>query len=183
MYWEDTCQTAADVREHRRQVQIKRIASRIPKALPPPPEPPPQLPATFDLIDQFHFPFIELLENMPKPRAPDDWLFFDRSTRVVKIGNIFAAVCRAWNVSLDDLTSDRRTHDVIPARHVALLLAKMLTARSLPDIGRRMGGRDHTTVLHACKKFAWLAEQLKIDLPPDAPIADFVARARELLRP
>lgn len=51
-----------------------------------------------------------------------------------------------------DLKSQRRTGPVVRARQVAMYLAKKLTAASLPEIGRRFGGRDHTTVLHAVRK-------------------------------
>jgi chromosomal replication initiator protein len=56
------------------------------------------------------------------------------------------------NVSRSDLLSSRRTANVVRPRQVAMYLAKTLTLRSLPEIGRRFGGRDHTTVLHAVRK-------------------------------
>jgi chromosomal replication initiator protein len=55
-------------------------------------------------------------------------------------------------VSRADLLSSRRTANVVRPRQVAMYLAKILTLRSLPEIGRRFGGRDHTTVLHAVRK-------------------------------
>ena len=51
-----------------------------------------------------------------------------------------------------DLISDRRTRAVARPRQAAMWLAKQLTTRSLPDIGRRFGGRDHTTVIHAVRR-------------------------------
>ena len=51
-----------------------------------------------------------------------------------------------------DLLSTRLTRTIVNPRQVAIYLAKMLTPRSLPEIGRRFGGRDHTTVLHAVRK-------------------------------
>ena len=48
--------------------------------------------------------------------------------------------------------SNRRTRTIVKPRQVAMYLAKMMTPRSLPEIGRRFGGRDHTTVLHAVRK-------------------------------
>ena len=56
------------------------------------------------------------------------------------------------NVSRADLLSSRRTANVVRPRQVAMYLAKTLTLRSLPEIGRRFGGRDHSTVLHAVRK-------------------------------
>jgi len=55
------------------------------------------------------------------------------------------------------LLSSRRTANVVRPRQVAMYLAKILTLRSLPEIGRRFGGRDHTTVLHAVRKIESLA--------------------------
>ena len=55
-------------------------------------------------------------------------------------------------MSRADLLSSRRTANVVRPRQVAMYLAKTLTLRSLPEIGRRFGGRDHTTVLHAVRK-------------------------------
>ena len=59
---------------------------------------------------------------------------------------------RHFNVSKADLLSSRRTRTIVRPRQIAMYLAKMLTPRSLPEIGRRFGGRDHTTVLHAVRK-------------------------------
>ena len=67
----------------------------------------------------------------------------------VKIEDIQRIVARQYNVSRADLLSSRRTANVVRPRQVAMYLAKTLTLRSLPEIGRRFGGRDHTTVLHA----------------------------------
>jgi chromosomal replication initiator protein len=70
----------------------------------------------------------------------------------VKIEDIQRIVARHYNVSRGDLLSARRTANVVRPRQVAMYLAKTLTLRSLPEIGRRFGGRDHTTVLHAVRK-------------------------------
>ncbi|MEA2945718.1 MAG: chromosomal replication initiator protein [Alphaproteobacteria bacterium] len=70
----------------------------------------------------------------------------------VKIEDIQRVVARQYNVSRADLLSSRRTANVVRPRQVAMYLAKTLTLRSLPEIGRRFGGRDHTTVLHAVRK-------------------------------
>jgi chromosomal replication initiator protein len=72
--------------------------------------------------------------------------------RKVKIEDIQRIVARHYNVSRGDLLSSRRTANVVRPRQVAMYLAKTLTLRSLPEIGRRFGGRDHTTVLHAVRK-------------------------------
>jgi chromosomal replication initiator protein len=70
----------------------------------------------------------------------------------IKIEEIQRIVARQYNVSRADLLSSRRTANVVRPRQVAMYLAKQLTLRSLPEIGRRFGGRDHTTVLHAVRK-------------------------------
>jgi len=72
--------------------------------------------------------------------------------RRVRIEEIQRIVARQYNVSRGDLLSARRTANVVRPRQVAMYLAKTLTLRSLPEIGRRFGGRDHTTVLHAVRK-------------------------------
>ena len=59
---------------------------------------------------------------------------------------------RRYNVSRSDILSERRTAAVVQPRQIAMYLSKVLTLRSLPEIGRRFGGRDHTTVLHAVRK-------------------------------
>ena len=76
--------------------------------------------------------------------------------RRVKIEEIQRIVARQYNVSRADLLSSRRTANVVRPRQVAMYLAKTLTLRSLPEIGRRFGGRDHTTVLHAVRKIEGL---------------------------
>ena len=61
-------------------------------------------------------------------------------------------VCEFYNIKLSDLTSAKRQKAIATARHVAMYLAKQLTTKSLPDIGRNFGGKDHSTVIHAIKK-------------------------------
>ncbi|MGP0092577.1 MAG: chromosomal replication initiator protein DnaA [Xanthobacteraceae bacterium] len=87
----------------------------------------------------------------------------------VKIEDIQRIVARQYNVSRADLLSSRRTANVVRPRQVAMYLAKTLTLRSLPEIGRRFGGRDHTTVLHAVRKIenlvgndTTLAEEIEV---------------------
>ena len=74
----------------------------------------------------------------------------------VKIEDIQRTVALQYNVSRSDLLSSRRTANVVRPRQIAMYLAKTLTLRSLPEIGRRFGGRDHTTVLHAVRKIEGL---------------------------
>jgi len=81
-----------------------------------------------------------------------------REPRRVRIEEIQMVVARHYNVSKADLLSARRTRTIVRPRQIAMYLAKMLTPRSLPEIGRRFGGRDHTTVLHAVRKIEGLIE-------------------------
>ncbi|AUC11060.1 MULTISPECIES: chromosomal replication initiator protein DnaA [Agrobacterium] len=70
----------------------------------------------------------------------------------VRIEDIQRIVAKHYNVSRQELVSNRRTRVIVKPRQIAMYLAKMLTPRSFPEIGRRFGGRDHTTVLHAVRK-------------------------------
>ncbi len=75
-----------------------------------------------------------------------------REPRRIRIEDIQKVVSRHFNVSKSDLLSSRRTRTIVRPRQIAMYLSKMMTPRSLPEIGRRFGGRDHTTVLHAVRK-------------------------------
>jgi chromosomal replication initiator protein len=75
-----------------------------------------------------------------------------RDSRRVRIEDILRIVSRHYKVPRNDLLSSRRSRDVVRPRQIAMYLAKALTSRSLPEIGRRFGGRDHTTVLHSVRK-------------------------------
>ena len=68
------------------------------------------------------------------------------------IEEIQKRVAEHFNVRIADMHSARRARAVARPRQVAMYLAKQLTARSLPEIGRKFGGRDHTTVMHAVRK-------------------------------
>ncbi|MFO1032839.1 MAG: chromosomal replication initiator protein DnaA [Hyphomicrobiales bacterium] len=78
----------------------------------------------------------------------------------IKIDDILKVVGLHYNVSKNDLLSPRRARSVVVPRQVGMYLAKKLTSRSLPEIGRRFGGRDHSTVLHAVRK---IDEQMRGD--------------------
>jgi len=80
-----------------------------------------------------------------------------REPKRVKIEDIQNLVARHYSVTRGDILSSRRTATVVKPRQVAMYLSKALTLRSLPEIGRRFGGRDHTTVLHAVRKIEGLS--------------------------
>jgi chromosomal replication initiator protein len=72
--------------------------------------------------------------------------------RRIRIEDILRIISRHYGVSRADILSQRRHRSVVWPRQIGMYLAKQLTSRSLPEIGRRFGGRDHTTVLHAIRK-------------------------------
>jgi len=89
-----------------------------------------------------------------------------------QVRDIQKAVCKHYGVTLPDLLSPRRTANIVKPRQVAMFLCKELTIRSLPEIGRRFGGRDHTTVLHAVQK-------MRRDMRADAVLAHDIAILQE----
>ncbi|EPG3439994.1 chromosomal replication initiator protein DnaA [Pseudomonas aeruginosa] len=78
--------------------------------------------------------------------------------KLVSIDNIQRTVAEYYKIKISDLLSKRRSRSVARPRQVAMALSKELTNHSLPEIGVAFGGRDHTTVLHACRKIAQLRE-------------------------
>ncbi|QHQ36638.1 chromosomal replication initiator protein DnaA [Algicella marina] len=96
------------------------------------------------------------------------------SERKVTIDEIIRKVAEHYNVRMADLLGPRRARSVSRPRQVAMFLSKNLTTKSLPEIGRRFGGRDHTTVIHAVKK----VEELRTI---DAQISDDVELLRRML--
>ena len=93
----------------------------------------------------------------------------------VKIEEIQKLVASHYSVSRADILSSRRTAVVVKPRQVAMFLAKTLTMRSLPEIGRRFGGRDHTTVLHAVRKIEALSAN-------DAALRDEIDLLKRMLQ-
>tara|TARA_B100001540_G_C15756896_1_gene619775 strand:+ start:169 stop:1566 length:1398 start_codon:yes stop_codon:yes gene_type:complete len=81
------------------------------------------------------------------------------SNRRITIDEIQNKVSNYYNLKIEDMTSSRRIRSFARPRQVAMYLSKKLTTRSLPEIGRKFGGRDHTTVIHAVKKIEQLKEE------------------------
>ncbi|THD70198.1 chromosomal replication initiator protein DnaA [Phenylobacterium sp.] len=92
--------------------------------------------------------------------------------RKVTVDQIQKTVAEHYGLKQADLISERRARAVARPRQVAMWLAKQITVRSLPDIGRRFGGRDHTTVLHAVRRI----ESLKAEDPAIARDVDVLLR-------
>ena len=95
--------------------------------------------------------------------------------RRVTIDEIQKRVAEHFNIRFSEMTSARRARSVARPRQVAMYLAKQLTTRSLPEIGRKFGGRDHTTVMHAVRKI----EELKLS---DRALAEDVELLRRMLQ-
>ena len=110
-----------------------------------------------------------------------------RELRVLHLAMVCAAVAGSdtegwqklvasrYNVSRSDILSERRTAAVVKPRQIAMYLSKVLTLRSLPEIGRRFGGRDHTTVLHAVRK-------IEKQIGEDAVLGDEVELLKRMLQ-
>ena len=79
-------------------------------------------------------------------------------SKLVSVDNIQRTVAEYYKIKISDLLSKRRSRSVARPRQVAMALSKELTNHSLPEIGDVFGGRDHTTVLHACRKINELKE-------------------------
>ncbi|MGZ5849005.1 MAG: chromosomal replication initiator protein DnaA [Methyloceanibacter sp.] len=95
--------------------------------------------------------------------------------RRVRIDDILRTVSKHYGVNRGDLLSGRRNRSIVRPRQIGMYLAKLLTSRSLPEIGRRFGNRDHTTVLHAIRKI----EQLMND---DDQLREEIELLKRLLR-
>ena len=91
---------------------------------------------------------------------------FALQDKLVTIDNIQRTVAEYSKIKMSDMLSKRRNRSVARPRQVAMCLAKELTNHSLPEIGDAFGGRDHTTVMHACKQIAKL-RQTSIDMEED----------------
>ncbi len=125
---------------------VRARASRFPVRLPTPPSPSPLLvpvaiaPAPAPTPSE---QLVAILQAAPQP--------FLASQQFRRIHDVVAA---HYGFARNDIISIRRTGGLIRARHTAMYLARLETSKSLPEIGRLFGGRDHTTVLHAVNKMA-----------------------------
>jgi hypothetical protein len=97
----------------------------------------------------------------PDAEIPED---FEKFT-VHPLRRLTTVVARATGVSYTELRSHRRLTNFVKARQILFYIAKNTTHHSLPEIGRRLGGKDHTTVLHAVRKVQAIVDRLNIELP------------------
>ena len=94
--------------------------------------------------------------------------------RKISIDDIQRKVAEHYNIRLADMMGPKRARNVARPRQIAMYLSKQLTCRSLPEIGRRFGGRDHTTIMHGVRKIEELVGE-------DSSIAEDVAMLKRLL--
>jgi chromosomal replication initiator protein len=107
------------------------------------------------LIANARFTGREITENFAREVLRDLLTVHDR---LITIENIQKTVCEYYKIRMAELLSHRRPRSIARPRQMAMSLCKELTQHSLPEIGDAFGGRDHTTVLHACRKIAELCE-------------------------
>ena len=93
--------------------------------------------------------------------------------RQISVENIQKTVADFYKIKVADMYSKKRPASIARPRQIAMFLAKELTTRSLPDIGRRFGGRDHTTIIHGVRK----VEELRAIDPQMAEDIDLLRRA------
>jgi chromosomal replication initiator protein len=102
-----------------------------------------------------------------------DELYRDRRPVRRSIEDVQRAICEAFSISPDDLVSSGRTQRLVGPRPLAMYLARELTGQTLPAIGRAFGGRDHTTVMHACRR---TAERMASDPDAQRTVRDLTER-------
>ena len=96
------------------------------------------------------------------------------SERKVTVEEIQRKVSEHYNIRLSDMIGPKRMRTIARPRQIAMYLAKHLTTRSLPEIGRRFGGRDHTTVMHGVRRI----EELRVS---DSQMSDDIEMLRRSL--
>lgn len=141
-----------------RKARLARMSPR-PRQISPAPQPaanrsPPVKPWFRMLPD--HTPWFVLLGEGMVPPTPKKR---PESSVGLRVGSIQMAVAEHFDIGLTDLNSDRRTANVVKPRQIVMYLSRRLTRNSLPEIGRRCGGRDHTTVMHAINVCARILER------------------------
>jgi chromosomal replication initiation ATPase DnaA len=93
--------------------------------------------------------------------------------RIIRISDVLQTVAKFYDVPTHEIVGPRRFERLVMVRHVAFYLAHELVGKSYPEIGRRIGNRDHTTVLHGCRRIARLMPQ---DLSLAYDVAEIAGR-------
>jgi chromosomal replication initiation ATPase DnaA len=97
-----------------------------------------------------------------------------------KICDVQKEICRVFHVSMEELISRSRLYKICIPRQIGMAICRALAKKSYPSIGLRFGGMDHTTVLHAYRKFKWLTDKIPSELKLEADLSVWVERAFEL---
>ncbi len=159
------CETAADVRQNLREVAAKRRAGRIPAPVPIPP-PPAWVPAAVRRLSGELGEWANEIAAAPHPRPIT--------------GEIIKAVASVYGFTFADILHPRRDKELVHARHVSMLLCKILTKLGDRRIAWAHGRKDHSTVLHVRRKLAWLGQRLEAIHTSDDPPNSWAATARRL---
>lgn len=118
------------------------------------PDPGPMSPKEYD--QQIRYPQWRGARMKAKPTQPQQFVTWTHPIRLparkLRVENIIAAVSEFYKVPRIDIKSNRRTAVVVRPRQIVMYLARTMTGYSFPEIGRRLGGRDHTTALHGYLK-------------------------------
>ncbi|WP_316169144.1 helix-turn-helix domain-containing protein, partial [Bradyrhizobium sp. SZCCHNR3111] len=92
------------------------------------------------------------IERFSIPEMKKLWFSISDRPSAISVHTIQRVVCDHYRMRMSDMQSSRRMRGLVRPRQVAMYLCRILTSKSLPEIGRRFGGRDHTTILHAIKQ-------------------------------
>lgn len=98
--------------------------------------------------------------------------------RMITIGDVQQLVVQHFGISLDELNGGRRTQNLVMPRQIAMYLCRQLINASFPEIARKFGGRDHSTVMYACTK---LEQTMKIDRQVRAIVGELTSRLQEAM--
>ena len=150
--------TAADMRARYRAIRSIFWKPSLRKTGSAPPKPAPPEPVAVELPAGFAY----MLRN---PRS--------------RFEAIVVAICHEFHITRRDLFGRSRRAEVVAPRAIAFALARHLTPKSMPQIGRDAGGFDHTTILHAVRKLAEALDAVKDGIPEDATPAEWVKAMRE----
>src|ERR1035437_10244952 len=167
----DHCQTAEDVRAAALKVIARHLADR-PKRQPKP----------VDLPHPFILEIIKRAEFMPPEPPPIiELIASEEPPFQIRIRDVQRTVCRAWGIRLNELLSNSKSRRCTIPRHVSFVLCRLLTIESSVEITRSCGNRDHSTAIHAFKKYQWLLDRLLSDMRPSDFLSAWVNRAHELV--
>jgi hypothetical protein len=191
------------VRDRRRieyaKAKVELGRRPAPLALKPQPQPAPAAPVKMPVVELpvFELPVVELPVETPVPARPplvpceelgvplcagcrarvqEHFAATPERPRIF-LEQVLREVSRVTRVSVDDIRGGRRTANVLIPRQMVMALGRKLAKTSLPEIGRRLGDRDHTTVLHGARKFDELLCIIEQRIGADAPLTAWVHAA------